>query len=49
MANTQYYCAASLDGEPGPMGEDGTYDAFYDGVGVPVSGSATYEFARRET
>ena len=32
------------EAEPGPMGEDGTYDAFYDCVGALVSGSATYEF-----
>lgn len=28
----------------GPMGEGGTYDRFYEGVGAMVSGSATYEF-----
>ena len=30
--------------EPGPMGEDGSYDRFYEGVGALISGSATYEF-----
>jgi dihydrofolate reductase len=30
--------------EPGPMGEGGSYDAFYEGVGALISGSATYEF-----
>ena len=27
-----------------PMGEGGSYDAFYEGVGALVSGSVTYEF-----
>ncbi len=37
----------SYDGEeaePGPMGEGGSYEAFYAGVGALVSGSTTYEF-----
>lgn len=40
----------SYEGEEavaGPMGEGGTYDAFYEGVGAMVSGSATYEFVLR--
>ncbi len=32
------------DAEPGPMSGGGSYDAFYEGVGALVSGSATYEF-----
>ena len=32
------------EAEPGPMGEGGSYDAFYENVGALVSGSATYEF-----
>ena len=35
---------AGPDAQPGPIGEGGSYDAFYDGVGALVSGSATYEF-----
>jgi len=30
--------------EPGPMGEGGGYERFYDGVGALVSGATTYEF-----
>ena len=30
--------------EPSPMSEGGSYEAFYEGVGALVSGSATYEF-----
>jgi dihydrofolate reductase len=30
--------------EPGPMGEGGAYERFYDGVGALISGSTTYEF-----
>jgi dihydrofolate reductase len=30
--------------EPGPMGEGGTYERFYDGVGALISGATTYEF-----
>jgi dihydrofolate reductase len=30
--------------EPGPMGEGGSYETFYDGVGALVSGAVTYEF-----
>jgi len=30
--------------EPGPLGEGGAYERFYDGVGALVSGSTTYEF-----
>ena len=32
------------DAEPGPMGEGGGYEQFYDGVGALISGSTTYEF-----
>jgi dihydrofolate reductase len=32
------------EAEPGPMGEGGSYDAFYEEVGALVSGSTTYEF-----
>ena len=32
------------DAEPGPMSEGGSYEAFYEGVGALISGSATYEF-----
>jgi dihydrofolate reductase len=32
------------DGDPGPMSEGGSYEAFYEGVGALVSGSVTYEF-----
>jgi dihydrofolate reductase len=32
------------DAEPGPMSGGGSYEAFYEGVGALVSGSATYEF-----
>ena len=68
MSKTQYYCAASLDGqiaeaddslgwlldyegrfegegvEPGPRGEGGAYEDFYEGVGALISGATTYEF-----
>ena len=30
--------------EPGPMGEGGSYERFYEGVGALISGAATYEF-----
>ena len=30
--------------EPGPMGEGGSYERFYEGVGALISGSTTYEF-----
>jgi dihydrofolate reductase len=30
--------------EPGPMGEGGAYERFYEGVGALISGSTTYEF-----
>jgi dihydrofolate reductase len=30
--------------EPGPRGEGGAYERFYDGVGALVSGATTYEF-----
>lgn len=30
--------------EPGPMSEGGAYERFYDGIGVLISGSTTYEF-----
>src|SRR5687768_11915064 len=32
------------DAHPGPMGEGGAYEQFYEQVGALVSGSATYEF-----
>lgn len=32
------------DAEPGPRGEGGAYERFYEGVGALVSGSTTYEF-----
>jgi dihydrofolate reductase len=32
------------DAESGPMGEGGTYERFYEGVGALVSGATTYEF-----
>lgn len=32
------------DAEPGPMGEGGGYERFYDRVGALVSGSTTYEW-----
>lgn len=34
----------SPDAEPGPMSGGGSYEAFYEGVGALVSGSATYEW-----
>jgi dihydrofolate reductase len=30
--------------EPGPMGEGGSYERFYEGVGALISGATTYEF-----
>jgi dihydrofolate reductase len=30
--------------EPGPMGEGGSYEPFYEGVGALISGATTYEF-----
>jgi dihydrofolate reductase len=40
-----YEGSSEADGaEPGPMGEGGTYEGFYDGVGALVSGATTYEF-----
>jgi dihydrofolate reductase len=30
--------------EPGPQGDGGPYERFYEGIGALVSGSATYEF-----
>jgi dihydrofolate reductase len=30
--------------EPGPMGEGGSYQRFYEGIGALISGSTTYEF-----
>jgi dihydrofolate reductase len=30
--------------EPGPQGDEGPYERFYEGIGVLVSGSTTYEF-----
>jgi dihydrofolate reductase len=30
--------------EPGPRGEGGAYESFYEGVGALVSGATTYEF-----
>lgn len=33
-----------VDLEPGPMGEGGAYEHFYEGVGALISGATTYEF-----
>src|SRR5688572_25857492 len=35
---------AGEDAEPSPMSDGGSYEAFYEGVGALISGSATYEF-----
>jgi dihydrofolate reductase len=41
---TGYEGTAAVEGEPAPLSEGGSYESFYEDVGVLVSGSVTYEF-----